>query len=187
MSDRIGSPSKSCACWAPVVGTMLILIGLFDLGFGSALAAASIELGHLAGAIEASSGLIKVGHALSQVTGGLLQFGSAEQGTVVKELLGELPPVWVSMLLAIGRVILSLAAVLLGIALARRTRRALLPLSRWALIACGWGVISMLFSIGLYQFIGRTTGVAAAGMTVTLDLLLHVIWPLVVLYRIRIA
>jgi len=170
-----------------VLGTMLILIGLFDLGFGTALAAAAIELGQLAGEVEANSGLIKFGHALSQVTGGLLQFGSAEQGAVVKELLGELPPVWLSLLLAIGRVLLSLAAMVLGIGLARRLRRAVRPLHRWALIACGWGVLSMLFSIGLYQFIAKTTGTPAAGMTVVLDLSLHIVWPMAVLYRIRVA
>ncbi|MDP6157776.1 MAG: hypothetical protein QF534_02910 [Phycisphaerales bacterium] len=187
MSNRIGSPCETCECWAPVVGTILILVGIFDLGFGAAIAAASIELGQLAGEVEASSGLIKIGHTLSQVTGGLLQFGSAEQGAVVKEVLGELPPVWISLLLAVGRILLAMVAVVLGVALARRFQKAVLPLSRWAIVAAGWGLISMLFSIGLYSFIGKTSGVAAAGITVLLDLALHVIWPLAVLWRIRLA
>jgi len=91
------------------------------------------------------------------------------------------------LLLAVGRILLAMVAVVLGVALARRFQKAVLPLSRWAIVAAGWGLISMLFSIGLYSFIGKTSGVAAAGITVLLDLALHVIWPLAVLWRIRLA
>ena len=75
MSQQIGTPGKSCECWAPVLGTMLILIGLFDLGFASLTAAASIELGRLAGVVAESSTLITFGHAFSQMSGGLLDIG----------------------------------------------------------------------------------------------------------------
>ena len=187
MTHQIGTPGKSCECWAPVVGTMLILIGLFDLGFASLTAAASIELGRLAGVVAESSTLITFGHAFSQMSGGLLDIGSAEQGAIVKSVIGELPPVWLSLILAIGRLLLALASIVLGIALAKRLRSAVLPLSRWALVAAGWGVLGMLFSLGLYGFIGKSSGTAAAGVIVLLDLSLHILWPLIVLWRIRLA
>ena len=187
MSDTIGSPGQSCQCWAPVLGTMLILIGIFDLGFGTALAAATIELGALAGEIEASSSLISIGHAFSQITGGLLQFGSADEASIVRNLMGDLPPVWISVLFAVGHILLSLSAIVLGIGLVKRMRRVIKPLNRWAWIACGWGILSMIFSIGVYQFIHRATGGAAASVTVLLDLSVHIVWPLAVLYRRRIS
>jgi hypothetical protein len=45
----------------------------------------------------------------------------------------------------------------------------------------------MIFSIGLYGFVGKSTGTAAAGVIVLLDLSLHILWPLIVLWRIRLA
>ncbi|MBT7351837.1 MAG: hypothetical protein HN811_05195 [Phycisphaerae bacterium] len=60
-------------------------------------------------------------------------------------------------------------------------------MSRWALVAAGWGVLGMLFSLGLYGFIGKSSGTAAAGVIVLLDLSLHILWPLIVLWRIRLA
>jgi hypothetical protein len=187
MSHRIGTPGGSCECWAPVVGALLILIGVFDLGFGAVMAAASIELGQVSGVVEANSGLIKVGNALSQATGGLLQFGAAERGAAINEVLRDLPPVWISLILAIGRLLLSLAAIVLGIALAKRVRQVMRPLSGWAIVAAVWGLIAIFFSIGLYRFLGHSSGVAAAGITILLDLAVHVAWPIIVFCRIRLA
>ncbi len=167
------------------MGTMLILIGLFDLGFGSVMTATSIELGRLAGDIESNSTLISLGHGLSQISGGLLNIGSAAEGAIVKSLLGELPPIWITMLLAIGRLILSLAAICLGIALAKRIRRAIQPLARWSIMAFVWGFISMLCSIGLYRFIGDTAGGFASFILVMIDLGVHILWPAAVFYRLR--
>lgn len=169
------------------MGTMLILIGLFDLGFASLTAAASIELGRLAGVVAESSTLITFGHAFSQMSGGLLDIGSADEGAIVKSLIGDLPPIWLSLILAIGRLLLALASIVLGIALAKRMRSAVLPLSRWAFAAAFWGLLGMIFSIGLYGFVGKSTGTPAAGLLVLLDLSLHILWPLIVLWRIRLT
>ena len=91
--DTIGSPGPTCQCWAPVIGTMLILIGVFNLAFGIAVAAASIEIGLVADEVASSSELIRIGHTMSEITGGLLKLGDAEQGAAVKEVLGSIPPV----------------------------------------------------------------------------------------------
>jgi hypothetical protein len=164
---------------------MLILIGVFDLGFGIALAAASIEIGQVAGEVASSSELIRIGQTVSQITGGLLHLGQAEQGAAVKEVLDVIPPVWLTWLLSIGRVLLSLAAIVLGALLATRHRNCLPILGKWGLAAGGWGVLTMLMSIGTFRFIGITTGGLAATLTVLLDLTLHVAWPAVIVWKVR--
>ena len=187
MSQQIGKPGVGCECWAPVLGTMLILIGLFDLGFGAAMAAASISLGEVAGEVEANSGLLHLGSMFTKITGGLVHFGSVDQGEAAKHVLDILPPVWISMVLAVGRIVLALCGIVLGIALARRSGRSLPPLMKWSLVACGWGIVAILANIGTYEFITSTSGVVAASVTVQVDLGLHVIWPLVVGWKVRLA
>lgn len=187
MPQRIGTSGKSGQCWAPVIGTMLILIGIFDFGFSSVFAEASIELGRQAGVVSKNSGFITVGHIFSTVSGGLLSIGSAEDGTIVKSVQGEIPPLWASLVLVMGRLILSLSSIVLGIALAKRMRIAVLPVKWWAIVSVGWGVLTMIFSLGLYGYISQSSGAAAAGMTVMMDVSLHVLWPLAVLWRVRLA
>ena len=181
----IGSPGPTCQCWAPVIGTMLILIGVFNLGFGIAVAAASIEIGLVADEVASSSELIHIGQTMSEITGGLLKLGEAEQGAAVKEVLGSIPPVWISVVLAIGQGLLSAAAIVLGAALIRRNARILPLLGKWGIIAATWGVVAMLASIGTYRFIDITTGGLATTITVGLSLILHVVWPGIIIWKVR--
>jgi hypothetical protein len=166
---------------------MLILIGIFDLGFGAAMAAASISLGQVAGEVSANSGLLHLGSMFTKITGGLVHFGSVDQGEAATRVLDVLPPVWISMVLAIGRMLLSACAIGLGIALARRLRSSLSLLMKWSLIACGWGIVAILANIGTYEFLTSTSGALAASVTVLVDLGLHVIWPLVVGWKVRLG
>ena len=183
--DTIGTPGTNCQCWAPVIGTMLILIGVFNLGFGIAVAAASIEIGLVADEVASSSELIRIGHTMSEITGGLLHLGDAEQGAAVKEVLGSIPPVWISVVLAIGQGLLSAAAIVLGAALIRRNARILPLLGKWGIVAAAWGVVAMFASIGTYRFIDITTGGLATTITVGLSLILHVVWPGIIIWKVR--
>jgi hypothetical protein len=183
--DTIGSPSPTCQCWAPVLGTMLILFGVFNLVFGIALATASIELSMAANEVASSGELIRIGSTMNQFSGGLLHFGDAEQGEAVKKVLDLIPPTWLSLVLAIGRVLLSAAAIVLGAFLARRNGRILPLLGKWGLVAGVWGVVAMLVSISTYRFLGITTGGFAATVTIGLDLAMHVVWPGIIVWKVR--
>ena len=185
MSRLIGSPNGGCECWAPVLGTMLILLGVFDLAFGAAITALTINLAEVAGEIESKSALITLGGGLSQFSGGLISLGGAAEGAAAKAVLGDLPPIWLSMVLSIGRVLIAAASIILGIGLAKRLRSSLTPLIRWAIITACWGALTILMTIGVYQFIAEVTGGLAAFITVMMDIGLHIAWPLVVLVRVR--
>ena len=187
MPQRIGSSNGPCECWAPVLGTMLILFGVFDLGFGAVMAALSISLGEIAGDVEANSGLIHMGSIFSKLTGGFVHLGNVDQGEAATAVLGMLPPVWLSLLLAIGRMLLALSSIALGVGLARRLRGSLNPLMVWAITACGWGIVSILANIGTYEFLAAASGGLAATVTVLADLGLHVAWPLVIGWKVWIA
>lgn len=167
------------------MGTMLILIGLFDLLFGATITALTINLAEIAGELESKSALISIGSGLSQFSGGLISLGNTAEAAAAKAVLGDLPPIWLSMILAIGRVILSLAAIGLGIMLARRMRTALSPLKKWSVLAVVWGAITILTTIAIYRFIGEVTGGLAAFVTVLFDLGLHIVWPACVFMRVR--
>lgn len=167
------------------MGTMLILIGLFDLLFGAALTALTINLAEISGELESKSTLISLGSGLSQLSGGLISLGSAAEAAAAKAVLRDLPPIWLSMLLAIGRVLLSLGAICLGAMLSRRMPKVLSPLKKWSVTAVAWGAITILATISIYRFIGEATGGLAAFVTVLFDLGLHIVWPACVFMRVR--
>jgi len=165
-----------------VLGTLLITFGVANLLFGIASTAASLKMANIAAQVEGSGDAIEFGRALRRISGGYLSVGDDGTGAVAQDALKSLPAPWLAGVLGVLRIGLATAGVVLGAMLVRRRDGVLRLIVPWT------GMCLILGLVGIWCVVlptARLIGGVGGYVVVGLDASLHLVWPAIVLGRVR--
>ena len=179
MPSDSGHVRKECLCWIPVLATVLILFSLFDIGFGITMGSFADELAELGDEVSSQPTGMRLAKVFRTISGGYVNLGNSVVGVQVKDLVDNLPSLWLLAVMAWGRVLISIAGFLLGWAFAFRIRFSIMSILLYSLISLGWGVLSLILSRGLYLEMMDNDILLDGVILLSLNLVFHVIWPIV--------
>lgn len=173
----------ACHCWMPVMAALLIVISLSDCGLAIVLGSLADVVHDVSSQVEDRHTEMRIAGFFSTMTGGLVHLGDSQVGTAIRDISNELPPYWMMVTLAWGRVVLSVLGVLLGVLLIWRLSWLPLVLMGWGLLSVLWGLLSVFEARVIFQALViedlMLTGVILSGLA----LFLHLLWPLYVTLR----
>ena len=184
MSTTEKNDSKACDCWIPIVATILILFSIFDSGFAILMGSFAEVLLELSHKVYEHGTAMHIGKFFNTISGGSLSIGNFNEGTIVKEIVKDLPDLWLLAILAWGRLAFSLTGIVLGCLLAARRESFLTPVLVWAIGSLIFGVFAIIFSWDIYRALAAD-GIPGDSLVMGgLDFGLHVFWPLFLIWRL---
>ena len=185
MSTTNENESKACHCWIPVIATILILFSIFDSGFAILMGSFAEVLMELSHRVYQHGTAMDIGKFFNTISGGSVSIGDFNEGTIVKEIVKDLPDLWLLSILAWGRLTFSLTGIVLGCLLAARRESFLKPVFIWAISSLIFGVFAIIFSWDLYRVLAAD-GIPGDSLIMgAIDFGLHVFWPLFLIWRLR--
>jgi hypothetical protein len=187
MSTPKGSTSNSCHCWIPVVATVLILFSIFDSGFAILMGSFAEVLLELSHRVHEHGAAMKVGKFFSAITGGSINIGDFSEGTVINEMVKDLPELWLLATLAWIRLGFSFTGLVLGCFMAFRREKVFIPIMLWAIASIAFGIFAIISSWDIYRVLAADAVPGDAILLGTLDFGLHIIWPLFLISRLWFA
>ena len=187
MSTPKGGTSNSCQCWIPVVATVLILFSIFDSGFAILMGSFAELLLELSHRVHAHGAEMSIGKFFSTISGGSVNIGDFTEGTVIKEMVKDLPELWLLATLAWIRLGFSLTGLVLGCLMASRREKAFKPIVIWAIGSILFGIFAIISSWDIYRVLAADGVPGDAILMGTLDFGLHAIWPLFLIWRLWFA
>ena len=178
---------ENCHCWVPVYGTLLIMISLIDLGFGVGYGAIISEVASLKQQLNESSTQLKVAGFFSSITGGLVNLGDSSLGKSAKDIVSNFHHVQMSWNLAWARIVISIFGIIAGFLLAFRIKWSPILAILFAIASLVLGFIGFVASTDVYKFL-MASGIQVLAMVIgALDLLMHIIWPVLLGMKLFIA
>ena len=187
MSTTKENTSNACNCWIPVVATILILFSIFDSGFAVLMGSFAEVLMELSHRVYQHGTAMDVGKFFNTISGGAVSIGDFNEGTVVRELVKDLPDLWLLSILAWVRLAFSLTGIVLGCLLAAQRESFFKPTLIWAISSLIFGVFAIIFSWDIYRALAADGIPGDALLMGGLDFSLHVFWPLFLIWRLRMA
>ena len=184
MSMTQKTQSNPCSCWIPVVATILILFSVFDSGFAILMGAFAEVLMELSHRVYEHGTAMNIGKFFNTISGGSVSIGDFNEGTIVKEIVKDLPDLWLLSILAWGRLAFSLTGIVLGSFLAARRESVLKPVLIWAISSLAFGVFAIIFSWDIYRVLSADGIPGDALLMGGIDFGLHVFWPLFLILRL---
>ena len=179
------SSEKRCHCWIPVMATMLILLGLFDAGLSLVMGGLATELDALRQQVESSSTDMHIGKFFNVLSGGLVNVGKFAEGTMIKEIVKDLPALWWMAMLAWSRLLISLLGFILGWCLIRRGSLCVRLLLIWSVLSVGLFFVELFSSFDLIRLVYAEGGIWGFIVLAFLNLGLHLVWPVYVFWRLK--
>ena len=185
MSTSKENESKACNCSIPVIATILILFSIFDSGFAVLMGSFAEVLMELSHRVYQHGTAMNIGKFFNTISGGSVSIGDFNEGTIVKQIVKDLPDLRLLSILAWGRLAFSLTGIVLGSLLAARRESFLKPVFIWAVSSLIFGVFAIIFSWDLYRALAAD-GIPGDSLIMGgLDFSLHVFWPLFLIWRLR--
>lgn len=157
---------------------MLIMLSIFDMLYGVVFGAVVGELGSLQTQLQDHSVGLGVAGFFSSLTGGLVSFGDTNVDQLIKGMVGDLPDMRILEGMAIGRLGASAVGMLLGIGLALRLRHIAWAVMVFTSLNLAFGVIMLLETRVVYRIIEADPIQGDAILILSIDVLLHILWPL---------
>lgn len=183
MSSAKKADSKNCKCWIPVVATILILFSIFDSAFAILMGTFAEVLMELSHRVYEHGTAMHVGKFFSTISGGSVNVGNFSEGVIVKEIVKDLPDLWILAILAWVRLGISLTGLVLGWLLVLRRESIFMPIVIWAITSLLFGIFAIIFSWDIYRVLAADSVPADSLLLGGLDIGLHVIWPLFLIWR----
>ncbi len=184
MSTSRENDSIDCRCWIPVLATILILFSIFDSGFAILMGSFAEVLMGISHRIYEHGAAMHVGKFFNVISGGAVNIGDFSEGTIVKELVKDLPELWFLATLAWIRLGFSLSGIVLGCLLAARRERFFKPVLIWALSSLCFGLFAIISSWDIYRALAADGVPGDSYLMGGLDFGLHVFWPLFLIWRL---
>lgn len=178
---------KGCHCWVAVFGTILVMISLLDLSLSAVLGSVIAELMEIHSQVIEHSTRLRVGSFFQSITGGLLSLGNTNLGESVEEIVKKLPSLNALMDWTIGRSILAITGIVVGIMMGRNNR----TWGHWfvgygsILLICG--VIGVFNTIQVYNVVSSSQLINGSLVLLLISLLIHIAWPMIFVSRMLIA
>ena len=169
------------------MATMLILLGIFDAGLSLVMGGLATELDALRQQVESSSTDMHIGKFFNVVSGGLVNVGRFAEGTMVKEIVKDLPALWWMAVLAWSRLLISLVGFSLGWFLVWRKSFCFRLLLIWSVVSAGFFFFELFSSFDLIRLVYVEGGVWSFCVLSLLNVGLHLVWPAFVFLKIRSA
>ena len=169
------------------MATMLILLGLFDAGLSLVMGGLATELDALRQQVESSSTDMHIGKFFNVMSGGLVNVGKFAEGTMIKEIVKDLPALWWMALLAWSRLLLSLIGFGLGWCLVSRKALWIRLISIWSVVSVVLFFIELFSSFDLIRLVYAEGGLWGFFVLAFLNVGLHLIWPVFVFWKLRSA
>ncbi|MEE2908383.1 MAG: hypothetical protein VX527_11215 [Planctomycetota bacterium] len=173
MSKRKRTPGY----WAGVLGTAMILLGIFGMSYGWTTVAVGQELKNIAMQLEHQRFGLAVGDVIHAMTIGILNLSGVETGEAAQKLIDLMPTpdflIWVGYI----RIGLSLSGLLIGIALASQARWSVPVGAIWGLITSFWFIYATWLS---WNLLNESPDHPVTGINSPIYLVnasLHLIWP----------
>lgn len=179
------SSTNRCHCWIPVMATMLILLGLFDAGLSLVMGGLATELDALRQQVESSSTNMHIGKFFNVMSGGLVNVGKFAEGTMIKEIVKDLPALWWMALLAWSRLLLSLIGFGLGWCLVFRRAFCIRLILIWSVVSVALFFVELFSSFDLIRLVYAEGGLWALFVLAVLNISLHLVWPTCVFWKFR--
>ena len=127
---------------------------------------------------------MNIGKFFSTITGGSVNIGDFAEGTVINQMVKDLPELWLLATLAWVRLGFSLTGIVLGCLMASRRERVFKPIMIWAIGSIVFGIFAIISSWDIYRVLAADGVPGDSILMGTLDFGLHVIWPLFLLWRL---
>tara|TARA_B100001059_G_C17703721_1_gene511551 strand:- start:188 stop:760 length:573 start_codon:yes stop_codon:yes gene_type:complete len=185
MTTRNETESNACSCWIPVIATMIILLAIFDSGFAILMGAFAEVLMQLSHKVYEHGTAMDIGAFFHTITGGSLSIGDFAEGTIVKEIVKDLPDLKMLLTLAWVRLGFSFIAIVFGCLLAFRHEAFLKAILIWAICSLIFGVFAIILSWDIYRVLEADGIPGDFFLMAGIDFGLHVFWPLFLIWRIR--
>lgn len=178
---------ENCHCWIPVFGTLLIMISFIDLGFGVGYGAIIAEVASLKDQVNSSSTSLKFAGVFSSLTGGLINLGDSSLGNSAKEIVSNFHHVEFSANMAWLRIGVSGLGIPIGFLLAFRVKWSPLLTIFIGAASLILGFIGLTSSKEVYKFL-MASGIEPLAVTIgALDVVLHVVWPVLLSMKLIVA
>ena len=185
MTTQRTATEHGCRCWIPVIATMLILLGLFDSGLSLVMGGLATELDSLREQVEDSATDMHIGKFFNVISGGLVNVGKFAEGTVIKQIVEELPALWWMATLAWSRLLISLAGFGLGWYLVLRRSACVRLLMIWSAVSAGFFFVELFSSFDLINLVYVEGGIWSICVLAFLNVGLHLVWPAYVFWKFR--
>lgn len=176
--SELSKEKNDCHCWVPVLGTILIMLSITELGFGIIFLAVLSEMASLKEQVDSKSTSLAIAGFFRSLTGGFINLGNSSEGEAVKSIVKNLHDLNLILALGIIRVGFGGIGVLLGFLLSFRLKWSPLLTVIFSALSLILGLIGMINGADLYRFLtagGLWIPALALGTTA---LTLHIIWPL---------
>ena len=169
------------------MATMLILLGLFDAGLSLVMGGLATELDALRQQVESSATDMHIGKFFNVLSGGLVNVGKFAEGTVIKQIVQDLPALWWMAMLAWSRLLLSLIGFGLGWCLVSRRAFCIRLISIWSIVSFLFFFVELFSSFDLIRLVYAEGGLWAFFVLAFLNVGLHLVWPACVFWKFRSA
>ena len=184
MSATEFNRNKDCTCWIPVVATILILFSIFDSGFAILMGSFAEVLMELSHRVYEHGAAMNIGKFFNTISGGSISIGDFNEGVIVKQIVKDLPDLWVLSVLAWGRLAFSITGIIFGCLLAARRESFIKPVVLWAGGSLIFGIFAIIFSWDIYRVLAADGIPGDSLLMGALDFGLHVFWPLFLIWRL---
>ena len=179
MSELDTNNNKSCHCWIPVFGTLLIMIAFIDLGFGVMYGGIITEISAMREQLHSSSTSLKVAGFFRTITGGVVNIGNSNLGETAKEILSNFHHVDRMAVFAWVRMFLSVYGIVIGFTLAFRWRLSPHFSIIFCVLSLGLAFAGLISSRDLYDFLSASGLLVLVGIVGFLSVMLHIVFPVV--------
>jgi hypothetical protein len=172
------SSEHRCACWVAVLATILILVSLADMLYGVLFGALVDELASLQSEVKDNAVGLGVAGFFRSITGGLINFGDSQLGAIVRPLVEKLPDLRTLESMALARVVVAGIGVLLGIGLAMRLSWIAWAVAIYTTLNLAFGIVMVIEALDIYRILAADPIKGDAILIGSIDVVLHVFWPL---------
>lgn len=135
------------------------------------------ELASLQTEVKANAVGLGVAGFFRSITGGLINFGDSQLGAIIRPLVEKLPDLRILESMALARVVVAGIGVLLGIGLAMRLSWIAWAVAIYTTLNLAFGIVMVIEALDIYRILAADPIKGDAILIGSIDIVLHVFWP----------